>query len=149
MRLTQRFMFAAVAAAVTVCSAPAAAHGYNGYAGSTFSPESTRTYTGAWPVTISHSQFSNGTGCLTLTGTPSGGTASLEFGGQKYPYGEFLVMNGILVANITEPLYGQNGALMFVAHASRGKIGDGAFENIEGGSNFDSGDLVFGTKNGC
>jgi hypothetical protein len=31
----------------------------------------------------------------------------------------------------------------------RGTIGQGIFENIEGGSNFDSGDLAFGKKNGC
>jgi hypothetical protein len=53
------------------------------------------------------------------------------------------------VVTITEPLYGQNGALIFVASASRGHIGQGIFENVEGGSNFDAGALAFGTKNGC
>jgi hypothetical protein len=38
---------------------------------------------------------------------------------------------------------------MFIAHANRGHIGQGAFENIEGGSNFDFGSLAFGNKNGC
>lgn len=52
------------------------------------------------------------------------------------------------MANITEPLDSQNGALVFTAHAHRGTLGQGLFENIEGGSNFDSGALAFGTKNG-
>jgi hypothetical protein len=110
---------------------------------------SARGYSGNWPVTISHSQFDNGTDCLTLTGAGNGGQASLVAGGTKYPYGSFLVLNGILVVNISEPLYGQNGALMFIAPASRGRIGVGVFEDIRGGSNFDAGDLVFGAKNGC
>jgi hypothetical protein len=86
---------------------------------------------------------------ITLTGHALSGTASLVFGNEKYPYGSFVVVNGILVANIAEPLYGQNGALMFIAHASRGRIGQGAYENIEGGSNFDFGSLAFGVKNDC
>jgi hypothetical protein len=60
------------------------AHGYNG--NTMFVPVS-RSYSGAWPVTISHSQRSNGTGCLTLTKNASGGSASLVFGSQKYPSG--------------------------------------------------------------
>ncbi|MGP8101402.1 MAG: hypothetical protein ACLQHL_11720 [Candidatus Cybelea sp.] len=134
MRFTQRITIAAAAAmAVVASAAPAMANGYNG----------------SWPVTITHSQRSNGTGCLTLTGYARAGTASLVFGSQKYSYGSFVVVDDIIVANITEPLYGQNGALMFMAHASHGHIGQGVFENIEGGSNFDYGALTFGTKNGC
>jgi hypothetical protein len=147
MRFTQRIMIAA-AMAVVVSAGPAMAHGYNGNTINTFVPAS-RGYSGAWPVTIKGSQFSNGTGCLTLTENASGGSASLVFGSQKYPYGSFIVINGILVANITEPLYGQNGALMFVASADNGHIGRGAFENVEGGSNFDFGELAFGKRNGC
>jgi hypothetical protein len=100
-------------------------------------------------VTVTRSQRSNGTDCLTLTGSGSSGSASLVFDGQKYPYGSFLVINDTIVATITEPLYGQNGALIFIASASRGRIGQGIFENVEGGSNFDAGALAFGTKNGC
>lgn len=108
------------------------------------------SYTGAWPVTVSHSQRSNGTGCLTLTeGGNDAGSASLVFGTQKYQYGSFLVMDGVLVATISQPLNGQNGALMFIAHAKRGHVGQGIFEDIEGGSNFDAGNLAFGAKNGC
>jgi hypothetical protein len=134
-RFSQRVTTAAAAALAMVFSAP---------------PALASGYTGSWPVTITHSQRSDGTGCLTLTGyAGGGGRASLVFGSQKYTYGSFVVVNGILVANITEPLYGQNGALMFIAHASRGHIGQGVFENIEGGSNFDYGALAFGIKNGC
>jgi hypothetical protein len=93
-------------------------------------PES-HSYSGAWPVTVSHSQFGNGTGCLTPTQGASGGSASLVFGNQKYPYGSFVVVDDILVVNITQPLYGQNGALMFIAHANRGHIGQGVYENID------------------
>ena len=145
MRFSKRILIAAVAA-VAVCAGPAMAHGYNG--NSMFAPGS-HSYTGAWPVTVTHSQRSNGTDCLTLTGSGSRGSASLVFGGQKYPYGSFLVINDTLLATITEPLYGQNGALIFIASASRSHIGQGIFENVEGGSNFDAGALAFGTKNGC
>ena len=147
MRFSQRILSAVVATtALLVPAGAATAHGYNG--NTMFVPVS-RSYIGAWPVTISHSQRSNGTGCLTLTQNASGGSASLVFGSQKYPYGSFVVVNDILVANITEPLYGQNGALMFIAHADQGHIREGVFENIEGGSNFDFGALAFGKKNGC
>jgi hypothetical protein len=147
-----RIKCVAIAAAAVMAAAfsagPAAAHVYGGNATNALGPDA-KSYTGAWPVTISNSQRSNGTGCLTLNGGATGGSASLSFGSQKYPYGSFLVIDGLLMATITEPLYGQNGALTFTALASRGRIGDGIFENIEGGSNFDAGDLAFGKKNGC
>jgi hypothetical protein len=147
MRSTKRILVAAVAAmAVVVATGPATAHGYNG--NSMFIPAS-HSYSGSWPVTVTRSQRSNGTDCLTLTGSGSSGSASLVFDGQKYPEGSFLVINGTIVVTITEPLYGQNGALIFVASASRGHIGQGIFENVEGGSNFDAGASAFGTKNGC
>jgi hypothetical protein len=148
MRFTQRIMIAAAAAvAVVALAGPAMARGYSGNAIDMLDPAAIG-FGGAWPVTITNSQRSNSTGCLTLTGKTSG-SASLAVGSQKFPFGSFQVRHGILVATITEPLYGQNGALMFIAHAGRGTIGQGIFENVEGGSNFDSGDLAFGMKNGC
>jgi hypothetical protein len=150
MYFTQRVVIAAAATAVILCAGPAMAHGYNGNALNMIAPARNDNYSGAWPVTISGSQFSNGTGCLTLTSSgPSGGSATLEFGGTRYPYGSFLLAKDLIVATITEPLYGQNGALMFIASAKRGTIGEGVFEDIRGGSNFDFGKLAFGTKNGC
>jgi hypothetical protein len=106
------------------------------------------SYGGSWPVTITHSQRSNGTGCLTLIGNTSG-SATLTFGSQQFQNGSFLVRDGIILAEIAQPLQSQNGALLFIAHTSRGSIGRGIFEDIEGGANFDSGALVFGAKNGC
>ena len=108
-----------------------------------------RSYSGTWPVTVSNSQHSDGTGCLTFTGNGRSGQASLVFRSQKYIYGSFVVSDGILIVTITEPLYGQNGALMFTAHAKHGHIGTGVFENVEGGSNFDHGLLAFGSRGGC
>jgi hypothetical protein len=137
MHFSQRILIVVVATAALLFSAAAAqAH-------------ASRGFTGEWPVTIANSQFSNGTDCLTLNGNDRSGTASLVAGSQKYPYGSYVVVRGILVANITEPLYGQNGVLTFTAHASNGHIGQGVFEDLRGGSNFDFGDLTFGTKNGC
>jgi hypothetical protein len=150
MRLLQSNLIAAVAAITVAVSAGAAtAHGYNGGAMNMVLPAS-HGYSGSWPVTVSHSQFSNGTDCLTLTqGGSNGGSASLVAGNQKYPYGSFRVSKDILVVTITEPLYGQNGALLFIAHANNGHIGQGIFEDDRGGSDFDTGELAFGMKNGC
>jgi len=39
--------------------------------------------------------------------------------------------------------------LVFVASAGHGNIGKGAFEDVYGGEDFDSGALAFGTKGGC
>jgi hypothetical protein len=145
----RNLVFAAVAIAMVVSAGPAMARGYNGSATNIFLTGS-ENYSGAYPVTITHAQFGNATGCLTLTQAGgNGGSASLVLDGQKYPYGSFLIMSDILMATIQEPLYGQNGALLFVVHASRGLIGRGIFENAEGGSAFNSGDLLFGTKGGC
>jgi len=147
MRLTQRIIIAAAAAiAVGASAGPAMAHDTG--AMNVFTP-TFNSYVGSWPVIISNSQFSNGTGCLKLSGTDAGGSATLVFEGNKYPYGSFIVLNHILLVTITEPLYGQNGALLFVAPATRVHPGKGIFEDARGGSNFDFGVLTFGTKNGC
>jgi hypothetical protein len=148
MLFTQRIIIAATSATAMVFSAgPAMAHGFSAM---NMVVPAMHSYSGSWPVTVTHSQRSNGTYCLTLTENGSnGGSASLVTGSQKYPYGSFLVLNDILMATIQEPLYGQNGALMFIASANHGNIGQGIFENVEGGSNFDFGKLAFGMKNGC
>ena len=144
MRFSQRILIAAVAATAMVASAaPAMAH----ISGSTMNMviPASRSYSSAWPVTITGSQFSNGTGCLTLSGT----SASLVFGGQKYQYGSFVVVNHLLMATVIKPSGSQNGALTFTAPASHGRIGQGIYEDIQGGSNSDFGALAFGTKGGC
>jgi hypothetical protein len=135
MRFSRHIIAAATAAMAVVSAYPALAAAHN--------------YSGSWPVTITNSQFSNGTGCLTLNGGASGGSASLVFGSRTYHYGSFIPISGLLVITIQEPLYGQNGAIMFIGRAERHQIGPGAFENVEGGSNFDFGTATFGMKNGC
>ncbi|MFY9738966.1 MAG: hypothetical protein WAK11_07905 [Candidatus Cybelea sp.] len=146
MRFSQRILIAAAATALVVSATPAIAH-INTM--NMFAPAS-HSYSGAWPVTVTHSQFGDGTDCLTLMqGSGNAGSASLVAGGQKYPDGSFLVRKDILVVTITEPLSGQNGALLFIAHANNGRIGEGIFENVRGGSDFDRGTLAFGMKGGC
>jgi hypothetical protein len=149
MHFSQRILIAAAAAtAIVVSAGPAMARGFNSDATNIFAPDLS-SYRGAWPVTVTGSQFSNGTYCLTLTGNGSSGSASLVMGGQKYPYGSFEVVNHILMATIVKPSGSQNGALTFTASANRGHIGQGIFENIEGGSDSDFGALAFGMKGGC
>jgi hypothetical protein len=149
MHFAQRILIAAVAAtAMVVSTGPTMARGFNGNAMNTFAPDLS-SYRGAWPVTVTGSQFTNSTYCLTLTGNGSSGSASLVMDGQKYPYGSFEVVNRILMATILKPSGSQNGALTFTASANRGHIGQGIFQNIEDGSNFDFGALAFGMKGGC
>jgi hypothetical protein len=149
MPFTRCTVFAVAAALAVVLSAGVAgARGYNDNTLGVFLRDATN-FSGNWPVTITGSQRDNGTGCLTLNGRIGGGQATLKFGGFSYPYGQFIVKNGLLVTNITEPLYGQNGALMFIVPVHRGQIGTGDFEDIRGGSNFDFGTLTFGAKGGC
>src|SRR5579883_366142 len=113
-----------------------------------------RGYTGAWPVTVSRSHHSDGTYCLTLTDNGSygwrhSGSASLVIGSQKCPFGSGQVINGTLIAAIQAQGYGQNAGLVFVGSASRGNLGPGVFEDVYGGSDFDSGALAFGMRGGC
>jgi hypothetical protein len=148
MGFSKRILIAAAATTAMIISSGAAMAHINGNTMNMF--PASRSYAGTWPVTVTHSQFGNGTDCLTLTQNGgNGGQASLVAGGQKYPYGSFLVSKDILVVTITEPLYGQNGALLFIAHANNGRIGQGIFEDDRGGSDFDTGELAFGMKGGC
>jgi hypothetical protein len=110
-----------------------------------------QNYSGNWPVTVTHSQRSNGTGCLTLTenGT-NGGSASLVFGSQKFTFGTFQIFNHTLVATIqAQGGNGQNAGLVFIGSASRGNIGPGVFDEVYGGEAFEEGALAFGVKGGC
>lgn len=135
MRLLQPILIAAVAVTAVVASAaPSVASGY----------------TGSWPVTVSHSQHSNGTYCLTLTETSrNSGSASLVIGSEKFPYGNFEIFNHILVATIQAQGYSQNAGLVFIGTANRGNIGPGVFDEVYGGSAFEEGALAFGMKGGC
>lgn len=132
-----------------------AASGYNRPGAAT----AQESYSGSYPLTVTHSQFGNGTYCLTLTddgdyGWPHSGTASLvsQVVGGSLPYGIFQVIDGTLVVTVEQPLggSGQNGSLVFIAPARDGNIvGKGVYDNVAGGETFDSGKLVFGMNGGC
>lgn len=111
-------------------------------------------FSGNWPLTVTHSQRSNGTYCLTLNengsnGSPQGGSASLVKGSDKLPYGTFQVIDHLLVATIQSPAGSQNAGLVFTVPVRDGKIGKGFYEDVDGGTAFDTGVLVFGAKGGC
>ena len=119
-----------------VSAGAAMAHGINGSTMNMVVPDS-HGYGGSWPVTVTHSQHSNGTYCLTLTASGSNaGSASLVIGSQKLSNGSFLVINHTLVATIPVQGYGQNAGLVFIGSADRGKIGPGVFEDVYGAVRF-------------
>lgn len=126
--------------AVVVPGGPTIAHGY-------ISAPMARGLSGSWPVTVTGSQRSNFTGCLTLNGS---GFASLVINGsQKFPYGTYLVINHTFVATIQVQGYSQNASFLFIGRAEHKAIGPGVFEDAYGGEDFDSGALTFGMKGGC
>lgn len=109
-----------------------------------------QSYTGNWPITVTKSHYSNGTYCVALTddgsqGFPHSGNASLV-PPNGYP-GLFTVINGIVTVTIPEAYNGEFEFLVFVAHASNGRISKGAYD-LAGGPD-DAGVSVFGPKNGC
>jgi hypothetical protein len=149
-RFSHPLLIAAVAGvAIAVSAGAAMAQSYNDNAMNMVIPGS-RSYSGNWPVTISRSQHSNGTGCLTLTQNGSnGGSATLVLGTQKFTFGTFQIFNHDLVATIQAQGYGQNAGLVFIGTARRGNIGAGVFDDVYGGEAFDEGALAFGMKGGC
>ncbi|MGA8097757.1 MAG: hypothetical protein WB810_03755 [Candidatus Cybelea sp.] len=149
MRLFQGILFAAVAVVIVSPNA-AIAHGYNGSSMVMIAPES-HSYTGNWPATVTKSQHSNGTYCLTLTqnGRNSGSGSLVLPGGSKLSFGTFQIFNHTLVVTFEAQGYGQNAGLVFVGSAGRGNLGQGVFDDVYGGEAFDEGALAFGTKGGC
>lgn len=134
---------------MVVSTGAAIAHGSNGYAMDVIGPAA-HNYNGSWPVTITHTQHGDFTGCLTLTGSGSnGGSASLVLGSQKYTFGTFQIFNHTLVATIEAQGYGQNAGLVFIGSAGRLSIGPGVFDEVYGGEAFSEGALAFGMKGGC
>jgi hypothetical protein len=155
MRFPKRTLITIAAATAIVVPANAAmAQGYSPVMTQMFSP-ATQSYSGNWPVTVTHSRGSNGTGCLTLTdngglGWPHSGQASLTFNGVKFTFGTFQLINRDLVATIqSQGASGQNEGLVFAASAANGSIRKGFYEGVYGGEEIDSGVLVFGMKGGC
>jgi hypothetical protein len=150
MHFSKRTLIATVATiAMVVSGGSAMAHGINGNTMYMVVPAS-HSYSGSWPVTVTRSQHSNGTSCLTLTENGrNAGSASLDTGSQKLSNGSFLVINHTLVATIPVQGYGQNAGLVFIGSANPDNIGPGVFEDVYGGADFDSGALAFGMKGGC
>lgn len=141
---------AAAITAMVVSAGPGMARGINGSA-MNMVVRDTRSYSGNWPVTVTRSQFSDGTDCLTLTENGSnGGSASLLTGSRRLSNGTFLIIDHTLVATIeVEGLSGETAGLVFIGSADRGKIGPGVFEDVLGGADFDAGALAFAMKGGC
>jgi hypothetical protein len=111
-------------------------------------------YSGNWPITVSHSNYANGTYCLTVTddgsgGWPHSGGATLEIDGSTL-YGSFQLIGHDFTVTITAPGgTGENAGLVYVANASNRKIGKGVYDEVNGGAELDSGVVDFGTKGGC
>ena len=148
MHFLQRILFASLGIAA-ISGGAAMARGYNGDAINMIAPAA-RAYTGNWPVTVTHSQRSNGTYCLTLTqNSRNSGSASLVIGSQKFTFGTFQIFNNTLVATIQAQGGSQNAGLVFIGSASLGKIGAGVYDEVYGGEAFDEGALAFGMKGGC
>jgi hypothetical protein len=111
-------------------------------------------YSGNWPLTVAHSQRSNGAYCLTLTddgslGWPHSGEASVTGVGGKLPYGTFQVIDHLLIVTIQQPGGSQNAGLVFIGTVDSGAIGKGTYDQVYGGEEFDSGTLTFGANGGC
>jgi hypothetical protein len=112
-------------------------------------PAAAQSYNGNWPLTISHSQFSNGSYCLTLNGSNSGG-ASLTGPLGNLPNGDFQVVGRNLVASIAQPYGGGfNAGLVFVLPARNGNLAKGAYIDDNDGYLYDTSTVTVGTKNGC
>lgn len=94
MRFSQRILICALAATAMVVSAGAAmAHGFDDGTMNMVVP-SALAYSGSWPVTVTHSQRSNSTSCLTLIETSrNGGAASLVTASHRFPNGTFQIFN--------------------------------------------------------
>jgi len=111
-----------------------------------------QSYTGDWPATVTHSQRSNGTNCISLTddgsfGAPHSGEASLLSNNGPVS-GYFTVVNGLMTVAFSYPS-GEGDCCnfqVFTAKANNGQIGNGVY-NFLGLT--DIGLLTFGKKNGC
>jgi hypothetical protein len=111
-----------------------------------------QSYTGDFPATVTHSQRSNGTYCISLTddgsyGARHSGEAKLIPNNSPYP-NYFTVVDGIITVAITY-VSGAGDCCayeVFTARANVGQIGNGVF-NYFGIT--DIGLLSFGKKGGC
>ena len=112
------------------------------------------SFSGNYPVTVTHSQHSNFRHCLTLTdngtlGWPHSGPAVLD--GRRDLGGSFQIIGPLIevVTNQGGGQSGQNAAAVYSATVGYGKFDTGTFEQIYGGASADSGVVTFGMKGGC
>jgi len=113
------------------------------------------SYSGRWPVTVTHSQRANGAYCIALTDDGSrmfahSGQASLTGKNTNLPYGTFQLINGLLTVTLqSQSDTGQNAGLVFSARAGQGTLGKGIFDEVYGGEELESGAVTFGARGGC
>jgi len=112
------------------------------------------SYTGNWPITVMDSQHGNGSYCLTVKDDgslrfPHSGFVSLTGPGGNLPFGTFELIGHFFTVTVEQQGETENAGLVFVAHASRGTIGNGIYDQVYGGEEFDSGMAAFGAKGGC
>ncbi|HEX3430215.1 MAG TPA: hypothetical protein VHT03_04955 [Rhizomicrobium sp.] len=110
----------------------------------------TVSYNGNWPLTVSHSQVSNGSYCLTLNGSTSGSVSLTGPGGLNVTEGNFQVIGSRLIASAAEPTgSGFNEGLVFDLRAANGNLAKGPYFQDYSGYLNDTGVATVGTKNGC
>lgn len=112
-----------------------------------------QSFTGNWPATVTESQRSNGTYCISLTddgsfGWPHSGEATLVPNNGPYP-GYFTVIDGLITVTFPE-VSGPGDCCDFLVFTARtgknGHIGKGVFNYL---GLTDNGLLAFGKKDGC
>src|ERR1700686_5764677 len=89
-----------------------------------------QSYTGNWPITVSKSHYGNGKYCVALTDDGSQGFRHSGYASLVPTNGYagwFTVINGIVTVTIPGPYNGELEFQGFVAHASGGPIGQGAY----------------------
>jgi hypothetical protein len=107
----------------------------------------TPSYEGNWPITISNAQFYDGTYCLKLSGSTSGGA---ELTGQMGNlYGNFQVFGRTLIAIVPLQSNGFNLGEEFVLPARNGKLARGTYVEDGDGEIANSGVAKVGKENGC
>ena len=113
------------------------------------------SYSGNWPIDISHAKYGDGTWCLTVkddgsVGWPHSGYVSAQTpSGDILSFGTFQLIGRSFTVTVQEPGGTQNAGAVFVAKASDGKIGKGIFDQVYGGEALDTGVAAFGAKGGC
>ena len=105
-------------------------------------------YNGNWPVTISNAQYYDGSYCLILSGSTSGGAELTGALGDLY--GNFEVSGRNLIAIVPLPYGGGfNLGEVFILPAKNGKLGKGSYAEDGDGEIDNSGTAKAGKLGGC